>query len=123
MQSIFILFQSFYFFMEIVIPLTVLAGIFLLDIQCNNKDVKCKQNLNFLCALKLFYELVEDSITRTTAYQIIFHELFFQMYPSIQAKIWGNIGQVAELLDMVLDSFIKVSRDLIEVYITISFQF
>jgi len=30
------------------------------------------------------------------------------MYPSIQAKIWGNIGQVADLLDMVLDSFIKV---------------
>ena len=30
------------------------------------------------------------------------------MYPSIQAKIWGNIGQVPELLDMVLDSFIKV---------------
>ena len=34
----------------------------------------------------------------------------FQMYPSIQAKIWGNIGQIADLLDMVLDSFIKVSR-------------
>lgn len=32
-----------------------------------------------------------------------------QMYPSIQAKIWGNIGQVADLLDMVLDSFIKRS--------------
>ncbi|XP_052834126.1 neurofibromin isoform X3 [Octopus bimaculoides] len=32
-----------------------------------------------------------------------------EMYPSIQAKIWGNIGQVAELLDMVLDSFIKRS--------------
>ena len=31
-----------------------------------------------------------------------------QMYPSIQAKIWGNIGQVSDLLDMVLDSFIKV---------------
>ncbi len=31
------------------------------------------------------------------------------MYPSIQAKIWGNIGQVPELLDMVLDSFIKRS--------------
>ena len=40
------------------------------------------------------------------------------MYPSIQAKIWGNIGQVAELLDMVLDSFIKVSKDLIEGFIT-----
>ena len=33
----------------------------------------------------------------------------FQMYPSIQAKIWGNIGQIADLLDMVLDSFIKVN--------------
>ena len=32
-----------------------------------------------------------------------------QMYPSIQAKIWGNIGMVSDLLDMVLDSFIKVS--------------
>lgn len=31
------------------------------------------------------------------------------MYPSIQAKIWGNIGQVADLIDMVLDSFIKRS--------------
>ena len=31
-----------------------------------------------------------------------------EMYPSIQAKIWGNIGQVSDLLDMVLDSFIKV---------------
>jgi len=34
-----------------------------------------------------------------------------QMYPSIQAKIWGNIGQVSDLLDMVLDSFIKVQID------------
>ena len=31
-----------------------------------------------------------------------------EMYPSIQAKIWGNIGVVSDLLDMVLDSFIKV---------------
>lgn len=31
------------------------------------------------------------------------------MYPSIQAKIWGNIGQVSDLIDMVLDSFIKRS--------------
>lgn len=31
-----------------------------------------------------------------------------EMYPSIQAKIWGNIGKVSDLLDMVLDSFIKV---------------
>jgi len=34
------------------------------------------------------------------------------MYPSIQAKIWGNIGQVSDLLDMVLDSFIKVLQHL-----------
>lgn len=33
-----------------------------------------------------------------------------EMYPSIQAKIWGNIGMVSDLLDMVLDSFIKVSQ-------------
>ena len=31
-----------------------------------------------------------------------------EMYPSIQAKIWGTIGKVKELLDVVLDSFIKV---------------
>lgn len=31
------------------------------------------------------------------------------MYPSIQAKIWGTIGQVPELIDMVLDSFIHRS--------------
>lgn len=31
------------------------------------------------------------------------------MYPSIQAKIWSNIGSVSELLDMVLDAFIKRS--------------
>ena len=34
--------------------------------------------------------------------------LSLQMYPSIQAKIWGNIGMVSDLFDMVLDSFIKV---------------
>ncbi|XP_049883616.1 neurofibromin isoform X3 [Pectinophora gossypiella] len=28
-----------------------------------------------------------------------------EMYPSVQAKIWGSIGQVPELIDMVLDSF------------------
>ncbi|XP_046596266.1 neurofibromin isoform X2 [Neodiprion lecontei] len=32
-----------------------------------------------------------------------------QMYPSIQAKIWGSIGQVPELIDMVLDNFIQRS--------------
>ncbi|XP_023718196.1 neurofibromin isoform X5 [Cryptotermes secundus] len=32
-----------------------------------------------------------------------------EMYPSIQAKIWGSIGQVPELIDMVLDSFIHRS--------------
>ena len=31
-----------------------------------------------------------------------------QMYPSIQAKVWGNIGQVEDLIDCVLDSFTKV---------------
>lgn len=33
---------------------------------------------------------------------------FLQMYPSIQAKIWGNMGRVSELLDLILDCFIKV---------------
>lgn len=32
-----------------------------------------------------------------------------EMYPSIQAKIWGSIGQVPELIDMVLDGFIHRS--------------
>lgn len=32
-----------------------------------------------------------------------------EMYPSIQAKIWGSIGQVPELIDMVLDNFIQRS--------------
>lgn len=31
------------------------------------------------------------------------------MYPSIQAKIWGAIGQIPELIDMVLDNFIQKS--------------
>lgn len=32
-----------------------------------------------------------------------------EMYPSIQAKIWGSIGHVPELIDMVLDNFIHKS--------------
>lgn len=32
-----------------------------------------------------------------------------EMYPSIQAKIWGNIGKITELIDMVLDNFIQKS--------------
>ncbi|XP_061727749.1 neurofibromin [Cydia pomonella] len=32
-----------------------------------------------------------------------------EMYPSVQAKIWGSIGHVPELIDMVLDSFIQRS--------------
>nr|XP_046916512.1 neurofibromin-like isoform X2 [Dermatophagoides farinae] len=32
-----------------------------------------------------------------------------EMYPSIQAKIWGNIGQISDLLDLTLDSFLKRS--------------
>ncbi|XP_065165550.1 neurofibromin isoform X2 [Atheta coriaria] len=32
-----------------------------------------------------------------------------EMYPSIQAKIWGSIGNVPELIDMVLDNFIHKS--------------
>ncbi|XP_031626332.1 neurofibromin isoform X2 [Contarinia nasturtii] len=32
-----------------------------------------------------------------------------EMYPSIQAKIWGAIGQIPELIDMVLDNFIQKS--------------
>ncbi|CAG4978457.1 unnamed protein product [Colias eurytheme] len=34
-----------------------------------------------------------------------------EMYPSVQAKIWGSIGHVPELIDMVLDSFIQRSVD------------
>lgn len=32
-----------------------------------------------------------------------------EMYPSIQAKIWGSIGTIPELIDMVLDNFIQKS--------------
>ncbi|KAJ2943372.1 hypothetical protein O0L34_g12181 [Tuta absoluta] len=32
-----------------------------------------------------------------------------EMYPSVQAKIWGSIGHVPELIDMVLDSFMQRS--------------
>lgn len=32
-----------------------------------------------------------------------------EMYPSIQAKIWGSIGQIPELIDMVLDNFLHKS--------------
>lgn len=31
-----------------------------------------------------------------------------EMYPSIQAKVWSMIGTVPDLLDLVLDSYIKV---------------
>jgi neurofibromin 1 len=30
------------------------------------------------------------------------------MYASIQAKIWSHVGQVSDLLDIVLDCFINV---------------
>ncbi|CAF4206237.1 unnamed protein product, partial [Rotaria sordida] len=29
------------------------------------------------------------------------------MYPSIQAKTWLHVGQVSDLLDIVLDYFMK----------------
>eukprot|EP00794_Sanderia_malayensis_P014143 gene14143-15620_t len=32
-----------------------------------------------------------------------------RLNPSIQAKVWGNIGKLPELLDVVLDSFMKTS--------------
>lgn len=32
-----------------------------------------------------------------------------EMYPSIQAKIWGSIGEITELIDLVLDDFISKS--------------
>lgn len=32
-----------------------------------------------------------------------------EMYPSVQAKIWGSIGQIPELIDMVLDNFLHKS--------------
>lgn len=30
-------------------------------------------------------------------------------YPSVQTKIWGSIGQMPDLIDMVLDAFIETS--------------
>lgn len=32
-----------------------------------------------------------------------------EMYPSVQTKIWGSIGQVPDLIDMVLDNFLHKS--------------
>lgn len=29
-----------------------------------------------------------------------------EMYPSVQAKIWGSIGQISDLIDIVLDNFL-----------------
>ncbi|XP_065225861.1 neurofibromin-like isoform X1 [Planococcus citri] len=34
-----------------------------------------------------------------------------EMYPSIQAKIWGSIGKVSELIDIVLECFLKRSAE------------
>ncbi|XP_068081132.1 neurofibromin [Anabrus simplex] len=56
-----------------------------------------------------------DENKRQQKVAIILEKLIFltieevQMYPSIQAKIWGSIGQIPELIDMVLDSFIHRS--------------
>ncbi len=30
-----------------------------------------------------------------------------EMYPSLQSKVWHNIGMVPEMIDLVLDAFIK----------------
>lgn len=32
-----------------------------------------------------------------------------QMYPSIQAKIWGTVGRISDLLDLALDRFVQRS--------------
>ena len=49
--------------------------------------------------------------------QLFYLDVFaLQLYPSIQAKVWGNIGKLPELLDVVLDSFIKVSIENMDVY-------
>ena len=58
-------------------------------------------SIGIYCLLALFTVITSDLIARPLSFP-------GQMYPSIQAKIWGNMGQVADLLDMVLDSFIKV---------------
>lgn len=88
--------------------------------QDEHKQQKVKYILDKLIALTIdekkvsiekpeaclqFYQFVRDGSPKVIAY------CFFapQMYPSIQAKIWGNIGRVPELLDMVLDSFIHRS--------------
>ncbi|KAF7274462.1 hypothetical protein GWI33_012883 [Rhynchophorus ferrugineus] len=34
-----------------------------------------------------------------------------EMYPSVQAKIWGTLGQVSDLIDVILDTFMKSSAD------------
>ncbi|KAL3318538.1 hypothetical protein Ciccas_002793 [Cichlidogyrus casuarinus] len=58
---------------------------------CRSDEVR-KQRLNMILD-KLITLTVEEE----------------QMYPSIQTKIWGNLGQVPQLLDMVLDGFIRRS--------------
>jgi hypothetical protein len=58
-----------------------------------------------------FHQFQVFSAAFAFRYLIRIHICVIQaMYPSIQAKIWGNMGKVTELVDTVLDSFIKVSR-------------
>lgn len=63
------------------------------DRFCKQSDETKRQKVN----------LILDKLITMTIDEV-------QMYPSIQAKIWGNIGVVSDLLDMVLDSFIKVKK-------------
>eukprot|EP00795_Rhopilema_esculentum_P015875 gene15875-7206_t len=64
--------------------------------------------------LTKFCKCVSDDPSRTKLCQILDKLIQMtikerQMNPSIQAKVWGNIGKLPELLDVVLDSFIKTS--------------
>nr|XP_037875143.1 neurofibromin isoform X8 [Bombyx mori] len=68
----------------------------------------------WLANLVRFVKPTEDSRRQKQVAQILEKLITLtieetEMYPSVQAKIWGSIGQVPELIDMVLDSFMQRS--------------
>ena len=60
---------------------------------CKPSDEKKRQKQVSIILLKLIDLTIQEK----------------EMYPSIQAKIWRSIGQIPELIDMVLDNFISKS--------------
>ncbi|KHJ47392.1 GTPase-activator protein [Trichuris suis] len=66
-------------------------------------------NLPRFCRPTLGDESRRQAVSRVLDKLITLTIEEFEMYPSIQAKIWGNVGQVSELLDLILDRFIRQS--------------